>query len=305
MAEDIVAASNVVKRYGSFTALNNLTLRVKRGEIYGLVGDNGAGKSTLFKLLTGRAFPTSGEIALFGEYSRKKLENQRKRMGSIVENPGYYPQLSVETNLEIYRLQKGVPGKDALENALKTVQLYDARKKRCKDLSLGMRQRFGLAVALLGEPELLILDEPINGLDPSGVIEMRNLLRRLNEEKNITIILSSHILSEMERLATMYGFLSNGQLLKELTAEELQEQCASYLEILVSDSEKYAAFLEKELNHSQYKIMPDHSIRIIAPQMPAENFSGLASRHGMAVQKLEQKHISLEDYYVALKNKGA
>lgn len=167
-----------------------------------------------------------------------------------------------------------------------------------------MKQRLGLAIALLGEPELLILDEPINGLDPSGIIEMRNLLLRLNQEKNITIIISSHILSELEQIATVYGFLSQGWLLRELTAEQLHEHCASYLEIKVSDPERYAALLEKEMDGVQYKVMPDLQIRIQNPQLPVEAYSGLASGHGVSIMRLEQKQKSLEEYYMELKERG-
>lgn len=167
-----------------------------------------------------------------------------------------------------------------------------------------MKQRLGLAIALLGEPELLILDEPINGLDPSGIIEMRNLLLRLNQEKNITIIISSHILSELEQIATVYGFLSQGWLLRELTAEQLHEHCAGYLEIKVSDPERYAALLEKEMDGVQYKVMPDLQIRIQNPQLPVEAYSGLASGHGVSIMRLEQKQKSLEEYYMELKERG-
>lgn len=302
MKEHVIEARSVTKKYKDVTALRDVDITVKRGDIYGLIGDNGAGKTTFLKLLTGQIYTSGGELKLFGAYSEKELEQNRKRTGAIVESPGFYPKLTVEKNLEYYRIQKGIPGKNQTEEALKAVGLWDKRKKKCAALSMGMKQRLGLAIALLGEPELLILDEPINGLDPSGIIEMRNLLLRLNQEKNITIIISSHILSELEQIATVYGFLSQGWLLRELTAEQLHEHCAGYLEIKVSDPERYAALLEKEMDGVQYKVMPDLQIRIQNPQLPVEAYSGLASGHGVSIMRLEQK--SLEEYYMELKERG-
>ncbi len=304
MKEHVIEARSVTKKYKDVTALRDVDITVKRGDIYGLIGDNGAGKTTFLKLLTGQIYTSGGELKLFGAYSEKELEQNRKRTGAIVESPGFYPKLTVEKNLEYYRIQKGIPGKNRTEEALKAVGLWDKRKKKCAALSMGMKQRLGLAIALLGEPELLILDEPINGLDPSGIIEMRNLLLRLNQEKNITIIISSHILSELEQIATVYGFLSQGWLLRELTAEQLHEHCASYLEIKVSDPERYAALLEKEMDGVQYKVMPDLQIRIQNPQLPVEAYSGLASGYGVSIMRLEQKQKSLEEYYMELKERG-
>ena len=304
MKEHVIEARSVTKKYKDVTALRDVDITVKRGDIYGLIGDNGAGKTTFLKLLTGQIYTSGGELKLFGAYSEKELEQNRKRTGAIVESPGFYPKLTVEKNLEYYRIQKGIPGKNRTEEALKAVGLWDKRKKKCAALSMGMKQRLGLAIALLGEPELLILDEPINGLDPSGIIEMRNLLLRLNQEKNITIIISSHILSELEQIATVYGFLSQGWLLRELTAEQLHEHCAGYLEIKVSDPERYAALLEKEMDGVQYKVMPDLQIRIQNPQLPVEAYSGLASGHGVSIMRLEQKQKSLEEYYMELKERG-
>ena len=182
--ENVIETRGLTKRYGSFAALDDVGVTVRRGEVFGLVGDNGAGKwPTLFKLLCGLAFPTIGEIRLFGEHSPRELERQRARIGCIIEQPGFYPHLSVERNLECCRIQKGVPGKNATDRMLEEVGLAYARDHTCKDLSMGMKQRLGLAMALIGEPEVLILDEPASGLDPSGIVEMRTLLQRLNREK--------------------------------------------------------------------------------------------------------------------------
>ena len=218
--ENVIETRGLTKRYGSFAALDDVGVTVRRGEVFGLVGDNGAGKSTLFKLLCGLAF----------------LERQRARIGCIIEQPGFYPHLSVERNLECCRIQKGVPGKNATDRMLEEVGLAYARDHTCKDLSMGMKQRLGLAMALIGEPEVLILDEPASGLDPSGIVEMRTLLQRLNREKGITVVLSSHHLAELEQMATVYAFLSHGRLLEQVGAEELRERCADRIEIAVSDA---------------------------------------------------------------------
>jgi len=304
MVEQVIEANNVSKKYSDVTALKNVNISIARGDIYGLVGDNGAGKSTFLKLLTGQIFLTDGEIRLLGEHIPGNIEKQRRRTGAIIESPGFYPNLTVEKNLEYYRIQKGVPGKRIVEKTLDTVGLLDKKNKRCTDLSMGMKQRLGLAVALLGEPEILILDEPINGLDPSGIIEIRNLFLNLNREKRITIIISSHMLRELQQIASVYGFLSKGKLLKQISIEELTEQCSSYVEITTSNPEKYSSLLEKELGHSQYSVMPDKSIRIINPRIGVEQISNLASKHNITITKLDKIQVSLEDYYMNLKNGG-
>lgn len=304
MTKSIIEAQKLTKRYGNFTALNKVDLSVKRGDIYGLIGDNGAGKTTFLKLLTGQIFPNEGELRLFGSHLPKEMEQQRKRTGAIIESPGFYPQMTVEKNLEYYRLQKGIPGKKAVDEVLEMVGLADRRKKRCKELSMGMKQRLGLAIAIIGEPEILILDEPINGLDPSGIIEMRNLLRKLNYEKNMTIILSSHILSELEQLATVYGFLNNGRLVEQITAEKLREKCASYIEIMVSDAEQYAVLLEKHFHHEEYQVLPNNIIHILKPEKKIDSYSQLASENGIGILRLEMRQVTLEEYYMDLKNGG-
>lgn len=300
----VAQAKNLTKYYHSFCALQNINISVKRGEIYGLVGDNGAGKSTFLKLLAGQIFATEGELQLFGTHGPAQLNKCRQRMGVLIENAGFYPQLSVEKNLEYYRIQKGVPGKKCVDEVLELTGLGTARKKKCKELSLGMKQRLGLAIALIGVPEFLILDEPINGLDPSGIIEMRNLLHRLNQEKNITILISSHILSELEQVATMYGFLKSGTLLEQISAEELRKRCSDYVEIMVSDTERYAALLEQKLNHEDYQILPDGKIHILNAKLQTNDYSRLANDAGLQVMELAKCQRSLEEYYINLKERG-
>ena len=301
--DNVIETRGLTKRYGGFAALDDVGVTVRRGEVLGLVGDNGAGKSTLFKLLCGLAFPTMGEIRLFGEHAPRELERQRVRIGCIIEQPGFYPHLSVERNLECCRIQKGVPGKDATGRMLEEVGLAYARDRACKDLSMGMKQRLGLAMALIGEPEVLILDEPTSGLDPSGIVEMRALLLRLNREKGITVVVSSHHLAELEQMATVYAFLSHGRLLEQVGAEELRERCADRIEIAVSDAARYTVLLERELGCTTYQVLGDGTVSIANPRPDIETYSSLASAHGLAILKLERRRLSLEQYYLDMRDK--
>lgn len=304
MKEAVIEARDITKQYQDLTALDHVDITVRRGDIYGLIGDNGAGKSTFLKIVTGQIYPTNGYIRFFGSEDEKTVQKNRARMGSLVENAGFYPKMSVEKNLEYYRIQRGIPGKEKVEEALRIVNLWEKRKVKCEKLSMGMKQRFGLALALMGEPELLVLDEPINGLDPSGIIEMRTLLTRLNQEKRITIVLSSHILSELEQIATAYGFLSHGCVLEEISAKALYEKCSNFIDIRLTEPDKYAAILEKKIPGISYRVLQDQSIRIANPTLEAARYSALAFEHGIGIQGLEEQHLSLEDYYVNIKNRG-
>ena len=256
------------------------------------------------RILTGQSEPTSGSFELFSKVSNEDLNRVRKRTGAIIENPSFYPKLTVEQNLEYYRLQRGIPGKNNIDKILKEVDLLEAKKKKFDNLSLGMKQRLGLALAMLTEPELLILDEPINGLDPSGIIEIRNLLLKLNKEKNITIIISSHILSELSNIATCYGFLNNGKLVEELSAKELEEKCKSYLEIKVTNAKKLCALLEEKLGYVNYKVIPDEKIQLFDGIYEPEKISELSIANGIGLLALEQKAIDLENYYMSLIGDG-
>lgn len=305
MNEYVIETNQATKAYGSFRALDHVSIHVRRGSIYGLVGDNGAGKSTLLKLLAGHGFPTEGEVSLFGEHKEKALERARKKMGCIIEQPGFFPNMTVEQILNYYRIQKGISDSGKVEEMVKLTGIGEKRKNKCKTLSQGQKQRLGLAIAMIGEPELLILDEPINGLDPSGIIEFRNLLHRLNEEKNITILLSSHILSELQQIATVYGFLNHGILIEEISAHALMEKCADCIEITVADAESYAVLLEKQFPEEIYKVLPENTIRIYKPGHEAGAYSSLAFCHDISITGLKKIQASLEDYYMELKKRGA
>ena len=297
---EVIKTNNLVKKYGQNLILDNVTITVKQGQIYGLVGNNGAGKTTLFRILSGQSYHSDGSYELLGLSGEKEIIKARKRIGAMIENPSFYPNMTIEQNLEYYRIQRGIPGKKNIDKVLKEVGLFEAKKKKFSNISLGMKQRLALALALLGEPELLILDEPINGLDPSGIIEIRNLLLKLNREKNITIIISSHILSELYNVATCYGFLSKGKLVEELSLEELNERCKSYLEINVTNPKKLSVLLEERLGYKNYKIMPDGVIHLFEKNPVNEEISKLAVDNNIGLKGINEKSANLENYYLSL-----
>ncbi|HWL12988.1 MAG TPA: ATP-binding cassette domain-containing protein, partial [Ureibacillus sp.] len=254
MNEYILKTNQLSKKYQDKMALNKVDLSIKKGSIYGFIGQNGAGKSTLIRLITGLAFPTDGSFELFGETNEREINEARKRIGTIIEGPALYPNMTAVQNLEAHRLLKGIPGKECVGKTLALVGLQNTGKKKAKNFSLGMKQRLGLAIALLGDPEFLILDEPINGLDPMGVVEIRELLKKLNQEYGITILISSHILSELHLLATHYGIIHHGELLEQLTAQELNEKGQHYLHIKVDNSDKCASVIESKLATNNFEV---------------------------------------------------
>lgn len=304
MNEYVIETHQATKAYGPIIALSQVDIHVRKGSIYGLVGDNGAGKSTLLKLIAGHSFPSSGEIRLWGKYEEKDLQTSRKRIGCMIEHPGFFPNMTIEQTLKYYCIQKGVPNEKKIVDMLNLTNLLEKRKSKCKNISLGQKQRLGLAIAMIGEPQLLILDEPINGLDPSGIIEFRNLLHRLNEEKGITILLSSHMLSELQQIATIYGFLSKGILIEEITSNALKTKCSDCIEIKVTDIERYSVLIEKEFPKECYKVLPENTLRIYNPQKQAEVYSKIASKNDIYITGMHTIQSSLEDYYMQLKNKG-
>jgi ABC-2 type transport system ATP-binding protein len=298
--EIILATKNLTKNYNKITALDNINMELKQGEIYGLVGKNGAGKTTLLRLITGQAFATTGEMSLFHSTSPEGLNKERKRIGAIIETPSFYSYMTARENLEYYRIQRGIPGKYCVEEVLEEVGLLDAGKKKYKSFSLGMKQRLGLALALMNKPELLLLDEPINGLDPFGIVEIRNLLLKLNQEKNITILISSHILSELSNLVTFYGFIEKGKMIKQISNKELSTACNKYLEIKVDKVEEMTALLETKLGCSSYKVTPDYSIHLYEYLEQPYKISQMAVNHGIGLNSIAAKEINLENYFIQL-----
>lgn len=300
MSKVILSSKNLTKKYANITAVEGINMELKQGEIYGLVGKNGAGKTTFLRLITGQTFETEGTLSLFGASTQGEMNQQRKRIGAIIEIPSFLPYMTAEQNLEYYRLQRGIPGKKCIREVLEEVGLADTGNKKYKSFSLGMKQRLGLALALMNKPELLLLDEPINGLDPFGIVELRNLLIKLNKEKNITILISSHILSELTNLATYYGFIDNGKMLRQLSSEELAKECNKYIELKVDKVETMTALLETKLGCSSYKVTPEYNIHLYDYLDQPSKISHLAVSNGIGLNGIAVKDINLESYFIQL-----
>ena len=295
----VLASYGLSKTYGACKALDGLNLMVRRGDIYGLVGRNGAGKTTFMRMATGQSTPTGGELELFGA-SGKDLRAQRSRTGAMIEIPSFSPFLTARENLEYYRLQRGIPGRHAVDEVLEQVDLAGTGKKKFKSFSLGMKQRLGLALALMNHPDFLILDEPINGLDPEGVAEFRQILRSLNRELETTILISSHILSELSNVATRYGFMEQGKILEEISAEALHDKCRTCLRLEVDDAAKAAAVLQSELGTDKFEVLPNNVVQLYACLDDPKQASYALARNGVALLAMEQKGADLEAYFLDL-----
>jgi ABC-2 type transport system ATP-binding protein len=300
MAESILTLRGLTKRYGHTAAVDGVDLTLERGQIYGLVGRNGAGKTTIIRMVAAQTIPTSGEITLMGASDPKGLSAARSRTGAMVEIPSFYPYLTAWENLEYYRRQRGIPGRDCVGQVLKQVGLEEAGRKKFKQFSLGMKQRLGLALALLGQPELLLLDEPINGLDPEGIVEFRNLLLELNQRCQTTILISSHILSELSNVATCYGFLDRGHMLEQISAVALTEKCRACLELRVDDAAKASLLLERELGTRDYEVLPGGVIRLYDCLDRPHLVNAALVGGGVALFGAESKNMNLEDYFLGL-----
>lgn len=300
MAENVLVTRSLTKRYGGTAAVDHVNLVLPKGEIYGLVGRNGAGKTTIIRMVAAQSVPTEGEIELFGVTGERELEQARSRTGAMVEIPSFYPYLTARENLEYYRRQRGIAGAHVVEDALEQVKLANTGKKKFKTFSLGMKQRLGLALALMNRPDLLLLDEPINGLDPEGIVEFRNLLLELNRQYQTTILISSHILSELQNLATCYGFLDSGRMLEQISAARLREKCRDCLELKVDDAPRAAALLERELGVRDFEVLPGGTIRLYEGLDQPQRVTGLLIGQGIALYGLEQRGADLEDYFLNL-----
>ncbi|MDR2107956.1 MAG: ATP-binding cassette domain-containing protein, partial [Coriobacteriales bacterium] len=299
MEEVLLNVTGLVRRYGQQTAVNGVGLTIRRGDVYGLVGQNGAGKTTLMRLICGLSMPDAGTIELMGETDAAGLSRARSRMGSIVETPRFYPNLTALQNLEYYRLQRGIAQRDCTVEALRTVGLADSGTKKFRDFSLGMKQRLGLALAILSRPDLVILDEPVNGLDPTGIIEVRDIIRRL-ASVGVSLLVSSHILSELSQVVSRYGFMRRGSLVQQISGEELARSCRRALEINVDDTAAAATLLETQLSTRDYKIVGANALRLYSHlDQPAAVVQTLVAG-GVAVSRLGEVGDSLEDFYRCL-----
>ena len=299
MSEPILVTRGLTKKYGSNPAVEDVELCLEKGQIYGLVGRNGAGKTTIIRMLTAQTLPTSGEIELFGATTEKGLSAARARVGAMVEIPSFYPYLTAAENLEYYRRQRGIPGRDCVSQVLDQVGLQGAGKKKFKQFSLGMKQRLGLALALMDHPDLL-LDEPINGLDPEGIVEFRNLLLELNRRRETTILISSHILSELSNVATHYGFLDKGHMLEQISAQRLREKCRACLQLTVDDAARAALALERRLDTREYEVLPGNVLRLYAFLDRPQTVTAALMEEGVALMGAESKNADLEDYFLGL-----
>ena len=296
--EYVLATQGLSKHYKDFKALDNLTMRVPKGSIYGFVGRNGAGKTTLIRLICGLQAPTSGSYLLYGtDFTRKEIAKVRRRMGAVVETPSIYLDLTAEDNLKEQFRVLGVPSDDGVPELLKLVGLEDTGKKKARNFSLGMKQRLGIAVALAGDPDFLVLDEPVNGLDPQGIIEIRELILKLNRERNITVLISSHILDELSKLATHYGFIDSGRIVKELSARELEAACRKCLRVEVTDTRALARVLDGM--GVEYKILSDGQADVFA-QLNISQLSRALDGEGCELLSAQERDESLESYFVNL-----
>lgn len=300
--EYILTTTALSKHYRHFKALDGLSMHVPKGAIYGFVGKNGAGKTTLIRLICGLQEPTSGTFTLYGrKHNSKDLVKSRRRMGAVVETPSIYLNMTAEENLkEQYRIL-GLPSFEGIPELLKLVRLENTGKKKAKHFSLGMKQRLGIAIALAGNPDFLVLDEPINGLDPQGIIEMRELLLKLNREHQITILISSHILDELSRLATHYGIIDSGHMVKEMSAQELEANCRKCMQMEVTNTKALIRVLDSM--GVDYKIHSETWADVFA-KLNVSRLALALAKEGCEVLSLQEKEESLESYYVSLVGGG-
>ncbi|MEH7356932.1 ABC transporter ATP-binding protein [Neobacillus drentensis] len=301
----ILTTNNLTKVFHGKEVISQVNMSVKKGEIYGFLGPNGAGKTTIMKMMTNLIKPTSGEIEIFGEKFTDTSYEVLKRMGTIIEYPIFYEKLTAGENLDLHCEYMGYHDKKAIQHALDLVGLKNINNKPVKDYSLGMKQRLGIARAIITKPDLLILDEPINGLDPIGIKELRDLFKMLCKEYGITILISSHILGEIEQMADTIGVISNGKLIEEVSMENINGQHTEYIEIAVDNSKKAVFILENNLGIANFKVIENGFIRIYDSSITQLDISKAFILNDVAVESISKKTSSLEDYFLKLINGGA
>jgi ABC-2 type transport system ATP-binding protein len=294
---EIIRTRVLSKTYGSADAVSKVNMTVRSGEIYGFLGPNGAGKSTLMKMLLGLVKPTGGEIELFGQRLLIDSREHLKRIGHLIETPVFYEKLTAEQNLELHCEYMGYYNKRAIRDALALVQLTGVENKPVKHFSLGMRQRLGIARAISTRPELLLLDEPINGLDPEGIHAMRNLFLRLRDEWGVTLLISSHILTEIEQVADKVGVINSGQLIREVPMETVRTSTTDYIEITTSNMNTAAYVLEAKLGIRNIKKINDRTIRIYNSVLSQESLSKGLIMNDVPIESINRRHHTLEEYF--------
>lgn len=298
MSEILLQTSGLTKQFGNHKAVDHVNLHIKRGAVYGFIGRNGAGKTTFLKMISGLSKPTEGEIEMFG-YKGKELENIRSRVGCLIEAPGLYGNMSAYENLKIKCKLFGISKKDYIEDILKTVGLENTGNKKTKHFSLGMKQRLGIGLALVGEPDLLVLDEPINGLDPQGIAEIRETIIKLRDERNMTILISSHILEELSKIATDYGIIHNGCLIQELTHEELMKRCSERMEIVLDEPNSALPVIDK-MGFTNYQVVDKEHIYIFERLNESAQVNLALAQAGIPVKGITITSEKLETYYLNL-----
>ncbi len=301
MSEYVLETSELTKTYARKNAVDHINLKIRKGDIYGFIGKNGAGKTTTIKMVVGLNNPTSGKMELFGS---ENLQEGRKKVGTVIENPAIYPYLSARQNIEAQRIMKGVKDKSITDDLLDIVGLKDTGRKKAKNFSLGMKQRLAIALALVGDPEFLLLDEPINGLDPTGIKDIRELILKLNREAGITILISSHILGELAKIATAYGVINNGVLVEQFSAEELREKVKPCLKITVNDPERAVSVLKENLGISDIEVQ-NNSIKVYEMLDKSMEINSVLEANDIIVQFLTKENGDYENYFIKLMEGGS
>ncbi len=296
MSEYVLETESLTKTYRGKNAVDHIDLKIRKGDIYGFIGKNGAGKTTTIKMIAGLNRPTSGKMTLFGS---NNLQEGRKKIGTVIESPAIYPYLSARQNIEVQRILKGVTDKTITDDLLGIVGLENAGKKKAKNFSLGMKQRLGIALSLVGDPEFLLLDEPINGLDPTGIKDIRELILKLNKEAGITILISSHILGELSKISTAYGVISEGVLTAQFTSDELKEKVRPLITISVDDSAKAVEILENEMGIKDFEVHDD-CIHIYDALDKSSQINATLEGNGIAVHSLSKQQGDYESYFIKL-----
>ncbi|WFR58508.1 ABC transporter ATP-binding protein [Anaerocolumna sp. AGMB13025] len=302
--EEIIKLREVTKTYNQNEVVRNVSMDIKRGQIYGFLGPNGAGKTTIMKMILNLVKPTSGIIEVFGEVLNTSSCSYLKRIGNIIEYPVFYDKLTVMENLKLHCDYMGFYDYKEIDEVLKLVHLDKIGPKPVTEFSLGMKQRLGIARALLTNPELLILDEPINGLDPMGIKEMRELFLKIKKQYNTTILISSHIITEIEQIADMIGVINNGKIIKEVTMKDIQKENLQYIEISVGDQKKAVTVLDSKFQTSNFKVVSDNSIRIYEENISQKDLCKELILSGVNVYGITSKSDNLEDYFMNLINGG-
>ncbi len=293
----VLQTTSLTKIYGNTKVVNNVSMHVERGSIYGFIGRNGAGKTTFMRMAAGLAAPSTGSMTLFGS---SDLEKQRIRIGTLIENPGIYPGMTAQENMEAVRRSLGIPDRRRVDEMLTLTGLSDTGKKKTKHFSMGMKQRLGIAISLLRNPDFLILDEPINGLDPAGIKEVRDLLLRLNREKQITILISNHILGELSKIATHYGIIRNGSLIEEFDANELNQRCRRCLKLSVGEPQEASCILERFLDIHNYDVPQPGMLRVFERLDASAKINQVLVQNGVSLRESYLAGQDLEGYFMEL-----